>query len=269
MVAGQAILRWVAALRAHPFTITALTALLFTSAFAIGALNDVGLAFVAVVDKTDLTVLLVFYTAAVALGFHLLRLALHFVREFNTFTILYYDPARTAVTSSPPRFDISAHPTLYFFGANVAVSAAAVVVFSVMWSVIPADLPSRLYLAFTSMLVAAAAAALIATAPISGPERPALRSTLVAMLNGALLLAGLNAGSTWMQYLRTHGPWLEIMDMRGDRSIAAIAMPASEGFLVFIQGDQRTHYIPHTDIRRIQSIVNREESWLPPELRRR
>lgn len=259
------------ALRGHPIVRISLTALVLTTAFTTGAIVNIDYGFVAIIDKANLLILIAFYASVLSLGINILIASFNYLlAALSAVFILISGLLRLLGLSIEGKFGWFRRKLsdwdlpLVLFSLAVAISAVTFLMYS-----INKDRSSLAWyessrwpgMLVASLLILVAATSLIVVAQKRVPRKGffaeygnANINSMQAVIRIALLFASFAAGAAYVDFLRFAGPRV-IAELQNESSerLLTVVFPASDGFIVFYDGDSSAYYLPIGRIKYISA----------------
>jgi hypothetical protein len=217
---------------AHPLISGAITALALGTALTVGAIMEVGVALLPLINKADLLALLAFYAAAGSILFRVVSL------YWQLFSRSGWGK-RVAATVRLPR---PGYMTVIVF---ILVAVIAGVTTLLLFG----EVVRGRRIALISGAITTAFMAYLLTS-----DKEAVRASRLYGLQIFALLTAFFAGGAWIEHLRVAGPVVELQRASGPLEEATIVMTASEGLLVYLRKDLAVQYVPWSQLTGIRPL---------------
>ena len=244
------------------------------TAFSTGAIINLGFAFVPILDKVDLILLMAFYGSIITLFYRIITTCIEFAIANSQLS----KAAVERIHALQANVEVPAEARLFFelvnlFFNNFIITRGGII-FIVMSSAVIAGIFSYIFIPLLPKSLVILIAILIFVAAIGAASAwvyytlqnmqsainedselfKSLSRVTVATISLSLLVGAGITGFLYLDILKKYGPRVDISFSQDDtKKSGVILFQAADGFVMFVDGSSATHYIPNGTVKSVVS----------------
>lgn len=259
-------------LAAHPIAKAVLTVIGVSTAFMIGALLNLDVGFLPLIHKTDMLILMSFYGSVLTVGFRLASAAIElYITAFKTLFLgndaPHAAPSQTESREPADHSEQEAPGLTTLLAVSVFTVGTIVLISSYIVFYLPDTALIKQFPAFCALL---ASLVFLAISSIGNNQKVKWNYRNINNFTKAMerlkkfgekasipfiiisgLLSASSAGFFYIDILRNYGPRVILTLDNDSKRTAAIAFPATDGLIVFFEGEDDSSYIPQSSIKMV------------------